>query len=123
MNDQQPQVMQQQPQMPQPQKNYEKKPSQHMHDTKTTFLLIVTLVFALLSLVSLFFVLKMRKDAVQAPMVDKEVSQMKETEQTQMELKETPPPDDQLNLKEEIYELDKLNLDKIENSYKSDLLN
>jgi hypothetical protein len=103
-----------QQQTPQP----EKKPSQHMHDTKTTFLVVVTFVFALLSLVSLFFVLRMRNDVMTQPKPQSE----QEIIVSEIEPVETNIPDDELNLEKEVFELDKLNLEKIENSYSEETL-
>jgi hypothetical protein len=118
MNDPQPNTLPQNQPL-----NREKRPSQHLHETKTTFLIVITMVFALLSLVSLFFVLKMRRDSQTTQASQQEMTQVTQNNEDKMQPQSVAKPDDQLNLKEEIFDLDKLNLDKIPNNYTGDLLN
>ena len=102
----------------QPKTSAVKKPSQHMHDTKTTFLVIISLVFGLLSLVSLFFVLRLRNDAMNQPTDQPEAEVVVEN----IKPVETNIPDDELDIEKEIFELDKLNLEKIEDFYSDEKL-
>ena len=97
-----------------------KTPTQHLQDTKTTFLLIITLVLGFVSLISLVFVLRLRSQVPQE-MSDAEVSQ----EVTQEKMEELMLPEKvegRLNIEAELFELDKLGLESVEEDYSFDLL-
>ncbi len=105
---------------PQPQQEARKLPTQHLHDTKTAFLMIITLVLGLLAIISLFFALRMRNQPFTG-MPETETSQKLTQEETE-KFMEPEKVEGELNIDAVIFELDKLNLENIEDSYSFGLL-
>ena len=88
-------------------------------DTKITFLVVITFVLGLLSLVSLVFVLKYSDGGIK-------LSRGPEDEPTNVALTEDNTPtiidDDELKRKGLLFELDKLDIENVVNDYSDDVL-
>lgn len=97
----------------------------HISETKTLFLIAVSIVFAIISLISLFFGLKIKnqKEFMTTTTQDDQTTQQDQTKQTQQTTTGFDVADPTiLDVKKEVEQLDTLKLGEFENSYTDEAL-
>ncbi len=98
---------------PPPSQFTEPTPTNHEHQTKMTFLMVVTIVLGLIAIISLVFALKMRG----TPFT---ITQEETTVDIEQKMEEVTPPvgsKDELDPEAKVFELDKLHLELVEEDY------
>ena len=91
----------------------EPAPVNHEHQTKMTFLMVITIVLGLIAVVSLVFALKMKGTSLTNV-------QEGATVEIEQEIEEAAPPvgsKDELDPETTVFELDKLHLELVEEDY------